>query len=697
MRVPIWLLIAFPLALPAQEPGPVVRATATEVMLDFVARDKKAHLVRDLRPEEVQVLEDGVPQKLRHFEYFAGRTEAAPSALPTAQAAQAPAASVPARPRDVNELRDISVVSVVVGNLNPEGRKLTLAALREFFQNELRPNTYVGVFWAGDGFGVVQPYTNDAEAISAAVKLAVTRASRGPVRDGGDGEQTLPATATGPAAGPAAAIAALMSTEWVNELGDLYDSSARYLTGIRLLVQSQAAIPGRKVVLLFSAGIPMHPGTVELLKSSISSANRSNVTIYAVDTRGLVRSDLADSRRLLAAAAKASMAEQLKGVNGGDQTVTYDQAVSGQLATASLSANTRGNLAQLAEGTGGALLPNFDLREPLRRAMEEVRAHYELSYSPADTTTDGRFRKIEVKVSRPGVTVFARSGYYALPVLNGRPIQPFEVATLKAIQSKPLPRQFDFRDVALRFRPGPERTQFSFAFQVAGRDLSMVEDKEWATVHMAVTALIRDEQGQVVEKISRDIPYRVPAAKAPELRRGVVSFTSPFLLPPGRYTLETAALDRESMKVSVHRSNLAVGSGSGLAMSDLTLVRRVDPIQMPGNPADPLQARGGRMTPELSDTVSPEAGGELRFYAVAYPPTPLDAPLEVGLEITRAGQTFMRSPLSPVSPDQSGAAAVLVSVPAGKLPPGQYVARLTFRYRGQTVAGETAFGIGSGN
>jgi len=60
-----------------------------------------------------------------------------------------------------------------------------------------------------------------------------------------------------------------------------------------------------------------------------------------------------------------------------------------------------GNLAELAEGTGGQLLPpSLDLREPLRRVMEDVQSHYELAYSPANTLTDGSFRKIEVKVAR---------------------------------------------------------------------------------------------------------------------------------------------------------------------------------------------------------------------------------------------------------------------------------------------------------
>ena len=111
-------------------------------------------------------------------------------------------------------------------------------------------------------------------------------------------------------------------------------------------------------------------------------------------------SDLANSRRLLTQAAQESMNQQMAVVRGGDQTVTPSQVVATEIAESSIHANTRGNLAELAEATGGALLPDsLDLRQPLRRAMEDLRTHYELSYSPSNLQTDGSFRKIEVKVA----------------------------------------------------------------------------------------------------------------------------------------------------------------------------------------------------------------------------------------------------------------------------------------------------------
>lgn len=726
MRKSIALLLALPLAVPAQAPvvlapEPSFRTTTSEVLLDVVVRDKHSRIVHDLRPGEIQILEDAVPQKIRHFEFVDGRSAPPPSPEPTsvlpAKATALPACRPAAPPPTVNELRDISVVSIVIANLDPRGRKTTFDAVRKFVGTELRPNMYVGVFSLGmAGLRLIQPYTNDAEKISSSVERATSSALIGQLSAVNQFSMQLggPGTADGPSlesngptgtpvsaaeAGPAAVLAALMATAWVSEMNDVYMDSQLYLAPLQSLVQAQAQIPGRKVVLLFSAGLPVHTDTVELLRHVISTANRSNVSIYALDTRGITpQSTLDNARRRLQAAANASREQQLALVNGGNTQITADMVLSPEIAVSSIHSDTRANLAQLAEGTGGQLLPDtLDLLAPLRRAIEDVRTHYELTYSPTNSSNDGTFRKIEVRVSRPGTTVFARSGYYALPLLNGRQIYPFEIATIKALNTRPGLHQFDFHAAALQFRPGPARNQLAFVFESPTRDLSIVKDGEWAKVHVCVTVLVKDEHGLVVQKISKDIPYRVPAAKMADLRQGAVSFTAPFLLAPGRYTLETAAVDRQGMKASVNRMPLEVSQTSGLTMSDVSVARRVDAIEGPANASDPLEARGGKVTPELSDTVPRAANGKVELYAVAYPPAPINAAVDASIEIWRDGKLIMRSPASEVPPDPSGAASILASLPTTNLPAGHYEAEILFQYKGETVMRKVAFTLAAGS
>jgi VWFA-related protein len=707
---------------PPQTATPTLRTSVNEVLLDFVVRDKHGQIVRNLRPGEVRVLEDGVPQRVRQFDFSSGRTDSRqpqafqpPPALATAP--QEPAAS---EPPTVNELRDISVVSIVIANLDPRGRKVAADAMRDFIRTEMNSSTWVGVFALGFGRLVpVQPYTNDPSRISAAVERiagtamlsqlnttnqlslpdtdfgAALNADAGTAADPNGPEGPTGAISTG-AGGVAAILADTMDTQWVNSLHDVYGDSVNVLTPLRQFCEAQGNIPGRKVVLLFSAGLPVHPDTVALLRNVVSAANRANVSVYGVDTLGFTaESTMDNSRRTMQAAIDASRQQQLAIVNGGDPFVTPTEVMAMEMGDASIHSDTMGNMAELAEGTGGQMLSaSLDMRDPLRRVMEDVRMHYEVAYSPANPDMDGRFRRIEVKVSRPGVHVFARAGYYAVPLLDGHAIYPFEIATLKALNTQPQLHQFAFHAAALQFRPGTDQTQLDFVFQVPFRDLTIDEDKQWEKVHVAVTALVTNDRGQVVQKISNDIPYELPIERKAELGGSVVSFTSPFQLPPGRYTLETAAVDRNSMKASVSRTALVVGDDPGFAMSDVALARRVDPVYGAINFQDPLEARGGKVTPDLSETVPREPAGTVRLYAVSYPPAPVDAPIDADVEIWRDGQLILRSPAKAVPPDQNGAASILASLPTTGLPPGHYEAQIAFQYKGQTVTKMIPFVLG---
>jgi len=694
-----------------QNETPTIRTTTSEVLLDFVVRDKNAKIIRNLRPDEIQVFEDGVPQTVRHFEFVDGGVVSPPPAM---RATPVPAAAAPVNvlPPTMNELRDMSVVSVIIGNLDPRGSELTLNAMRDFAKSDLGPNTYVGVFRLGEGgLRNLQPYTNDATKASAAIEAAVKQAlagdfgaiDAGAMGLGGMGAVSDVAppvsqlSSTGGAShGPGIEYARIIGAAWVNEMHDVYTGSMQSLSPLRSLVDAQAQFPGRKVMLLFSAGILVHAETAELLHSIISAANRSNVSIYCLDTRGISKADtLADAKRRLASASSASMNMQLSTVNSGSAEVTPDQAVAMEIAETAIHSNTRGNMQELAEGTGGALLPDtLDLREPIRDAIDSARTHYEMTYAPANTSLDGNFRKIEVKVTRPGATVFARSGYFAVPMINGHQVYPFEVATLKAINTRPDLHQFGFNTTTLEFRPGAVRNQYAFIFQAPTKDLTVTTDDKWAKVHVCVTALIKDSKGQVVDKISKDIPYDLPIAMKDKMEKGTVSFTAPFFLSPGHYTIDTAAVDRNSMRASVSRSVLDVDQDSGFSVSDVSLVRRVDDIHGPANVFDPFESRGGSVTPELSNNVQPDATGNVKFYAVAYPPAPVDQPVAMKVEVMQDDNIVAQSPVYAVSPDSNGAATALASVPAAKLQPGQYEADMLFQYKGEKLMKKVEFTMG---
>ena len=118
----------------------------------------------------------------------------------------------------------------------------------------------------------------------------------------------------------------------------------------------------------------------------IDSANRANATFYTVDPRGLPVFDYP---------------------MGPDQppSILVDRAHLQQRTDA---------LRVLADNTDGiAVMGNNDLDPGLRRIADDLTSYYLLGYYSSNTKLDGRFRKVTVKIKRPGVDVRARRGYKA--------------------------------------------------------------------------------------------------------------------------------------------------------------------------------------------------------------------------------------------------------------------------------------------
>ena len=160
------------------------------------------------------------------------------------------------------------------------------------------------------------------------------------------------------------------------------------LAAMATLANGLGRFPGRKQVVLFSDGFL----TTELesqLKAVVEIAAKNNVRFSTLDSRGLNR----DPR---------------------SQNFMNDQPLTaaGDMTPIGFDSNSDA-MSSIAIDTGGEFLMN---RNDLRPALDIVATmsgnFYVLGYSP-DKPMDGSYRKIDVRVTRPGLTVRARRGYVA--------------------------------------------------------------------------------------------------------------------------------------------------------------------------------------------------------------------------------------------------------------------------------------------
>jgi hypothetical protein len=339
---------------------------------------------------------------------------------------------------------------------------------------------------------------------------------------------------------------------------------------------------------------------------------------------------------------------------------------------------------ELAESTGGFSVTNTnEISLPMQKIMEDIRTHYELAYAPTSTNYDGHFRKIEVRISRPKITLQTRKGYYALPDLNGESLQPFELLALNAMNAPPASPGFPYQVSAMKFRPKDSAVEYEVAFEVPLSGIKAVADQKTGEVHAraALVAFIHDSNGEIVKKVSRELIRKVSGSDVARLQSDRILYAEPVELQPGHYMIDTAVTDEQTGKTSTKRVSVFVDPGKDLSLSSLGLVRRFDPLTGPRNPLSPFELESGRITPTLADSVSP--GNPVSLYFVVYPgkPTATELP-KVTLQLMRDGREIARKPLDLAPPGPDGSIPMLVQVSPG---PGQCDVLITAK-QGASVA-----------
>jgi VWFA-related protein len=696
-----------PQAPASNPPETVIRAGSQEVLLDVIVRDKKGKPVRDLEAKDIQVFDEGTQQKITGFRLVT-TTDAAGRGSETTGA-----------PKGLDPLRQLRLVTLVFERLDTDARRLARQASMEFLKTELEQNVYIAVFIIDQRLHVLQQFTNDRDLLRKAVDMGTTTqytqfaaqsdAIRKQLEDAVKAQETTAAATAsnpgGPAAGTAggsigASMAAAKMAEVTLHMLQFEESLSRTqqsrssIFSLLSLVREQASLPGRKTVIYFTQGLQVPDSMIETFNSMIGAANRAGVSVYGVDARGLTTEDQnASGKSLLDSAVKSSRAQQT--TQGGD-AVTPDQAKVFDTARDSLHANVQQALESLSLNTGGFLIANTnDFRAPFRKVSDDVHAYYELAYAPSITEYDGKFRKIAVKVDRPDMKVQTRSGYFALPP-NEASVFVYEVPLLHALNSTPLPRDFPFHAAALRFGQDHDKFEYGLVIEVPLKEIAFTEDKanNRYRAHVSVLALFKNQKGEIVERFSRDLPLYAPADKVELLRRGNFIQTYHLDLAPGRYTLDSIVMDRESQKSSARRSAVVVlNKPPGVGISSMALIRRVEPQAGESDPRDPFHFQGGKVVPTLEESIAASTAGELSYYFVVYTSSAAGDKPQLTMQFTKDGTPVGQASPELPAPDKDGMIPYVASLPLANFTPGNYEVR-TIVKQGSSVAEErTAFSV----
>jgi VWFA-related protein len=693
----------------AQQPTPqrvqgTLNEGVTAVLVDVVVRDRRGQPVRDLTQADFQISEDGVPQSIGSFTPFLEGKTAAPAAAggtPPATTAGSAAASAPADDRPI-------VTALVFDRLSPEGRQLAVQAAQTYLGSKPETENYIGVFGVDVGLAPYASFTKNARTLRQALDKVGNRASasfnspemrqqraNAEQQASVAGQQAAAAiggAGPGGAGGASAqgdALLAQMAVSMARDFEAMEHDQQGYATtnGLFAIINAMRLLPGRKSLVLFSEGLLIPPAVQRLFSGVIDAANRANVSIYAMDAKGLrIDSEQAKIRDQVNAAAGAGTGT-LGVASGGDPLTKALETNEGVLRQ-----DPQMGLGTLARDTGGLLFDNTNnLRQGFERIETDLRNYYLLGYTPSNAKYDGRFRTIEVKVNRPGIVVSARKGYFAVRDPGGA-INSWEAPALGALEAKPVPNAFPVRAAALLF---PERDRpglVPVVVELKTAPLTFAASGDGKTYTSDFTVLVRflDARNQVVRKVSQHYEVRGSLADIERVKTGDVIFYREPELPAGTYSMETVVHDNPSGKASVRFSTVEVPKidPSKLRMSSLVLVKRGDTVPEKERRAEnPLLVNGVALSPNLGDPVS-KTLKELPFYFAVYPAAGGPAP-EVTIQLVQNGVVAAQVPMTVPAADRSGRVQQLGRLPLAQIAPGTYELRAVVKQGTEQVTRST--------
>jgi VWFA-related protein len=664
--------------------------------------------VRDLTQADFQILEDGVPQSLGSFTTIQEQSPRTGSA-PKPAGPPDPAASAPPAGED----RPI-VTALVFDRLSAESRRLAVQAAQSYLGSKPETDIYLGVFGIDIGLAPYASFTKNTRVLRQALDTMAKRASASfnspeqrQVKADADqqaaiaGQQMAGATAAGgPGASgamgtaPGTVLLAQMAGSMVRDFEAMERDQQGYSTtnGLFAIINSMRQLPGRKSIVLFSEGLSLPPAVQRLFLGVIDAANRANVSIYAMDAKGLrAESDQAKIRDQVnqAAGGGAGILGTASGADPLTKSLEQNEDV--------LRQDPQNGLGTLAQDTGGVFFGSTNnLRRGLDRIEDDLRNYYLVGYTPANTTYDGRFRTIEVKVNRPGVTVAARKGYFAVRDAGGLPINTFEAPALGALERKPVPNAFPIRAGALLFpeRDRPGLVPVVVELKTAPLTFAATDDGKSYTSDFTVLVRFLDRTNKAVGKVSQHYEVKGPIAEIDRAKAGDVIFFRRAELSAGVYTMETIVYDAPSGKASVRFSTVEVPAvdPAQLRMSSLVVVKRAENVpEKERDTANPLLVNGVALTPNLGDPVS-KAAKEVPVYFALYPAAGGRGP-DVLIQVVQNGTVTAQLPMPVQPPDKSGRIQQLGRLPIDQLAPGTYELRAVVKQGNEQVVRTTMLRI----
>ena len=552
---------------PADEQSQVTfKVEINYVEVDAAVFDRQGVAVTDLKREDFEVLEDGVPQDVTAFTLVNIPIERAEPAPLQAKTVIEPDVVSNARPFDGR----VYVIILDDKHTGALRTAQTRRAAEQFITRYMADNDLAAVITTSGQGGATQEFTSNKRLLLRAVQKFVGQKLRSETEERLDQYQRQRSTPT--------QDGSLTRIDDPLDMQRGYDARVTLETLARISEWVGSIRGRRKAIVFFSEGIDYNiydfqkreATTVqEKMREVLASATRSNVSIYSIDPRGLTM-----------------QGEDTINVSGG-----FPEDPQLNLSLQSFNDSLRmaqDSLRSLSEETGGfASVNRNDFSGAFSRVVKDSSAYYVLGYYPKNDRRDGRFRKIEVRLKRPGLEVRSRRGYTAP---RGKAPAPAKVPAgdktspqVREALDSPLPLPgLTLSVFAAPFKGTAPNTAVAVTIEAEGRDFGFEQKDGKLLSDYEVSTIAIDDQGKIRGGDRSVVNFALKPENRDRFAQTGVRVSTRLQLAPGRYQLRVAARESGTGRVgSVNYdldvpdftdpplavSGIAIASASGLRMS----------------------------------------------------------------------------------------------------------------------------------
>jgi VWFA-related protein len=638
--------------------GYVLKVRGELVLTNVVVRDSKTgELVKDLKQSDFKIFENGKEQQIATFDFESvdqatPLNEATVTGLAGTGKPNPNAPAIVARPDELRNHRLI-VMFFDLTSMQPEDLDRSVDAAKQFLRTRMQPADLVALVSLGDSLNVDQDFTADKDALIREVGAYNGTEGQG-FAQGATSNSNQVEDATG-------------YTPDESEYNDI--NTDRELFALRAVAQSLAKITEKKSLLYFSGGIQRDGIENEAsLRAAVNAAVRANLAIYSVDTRGL--------QTVLPLGDASTGSLRGTGAYGGGALMNNMNA----------NFDTQEVMATLSSDTGGkAFLDSNDFAPAFAQVQRDTSAYYAIGFRSSDPARDGKYRRLTVKVDRPGVKLEYRPGYYAPADFkhSGREDRERELEEQLA-SDRPATDMAVYLD-AMYFRLDESRFYVPVSLIVPGSQIPFVKggDKDKATL---------DIIGEVIDEVKRPIgrareTVKLTLDQALGARQKTIEYTTSFNLPPGKYHLKFVVRENQTGRMGSFEADITLPEMKKLPLKMSSIV--LASARQPSKDEAPLVRGGEEYVPNISHVFRQDQ--HLYLLYEVYGPT-REKPAENAPKGTKPGVDVLSSleliqgttkvyetPLvqaRAINVQSRDAVAMELDVPLDKLKPGQYLCQL---------------------